>query len=929
MIALSCQRTFCDLLNRWLVTASNDKTARLWELAGQREAAKLVYVLRPPLGEGYEGILYSVAISPDSQTLAVGGWDSPDGRNNSIYLFERGSGRMVQRLRELPNVITHLVFSPDGRYLAATLGESGVRVYDTMNWRLAGEDRDYSADSFWADFDSAGRLVTSCYDGYLRLYARPAGGELQLTALERTTGGTRPFLVKFAPASSESERVAVGFSDTTKVEVYSGRDLKQLYAADTRGVDNGNLLTVAWSWDGGTLYAGGRYGYVNGDRPIRAWSNGGRGNYRDVVVAHSTVMEIIGLRGGGIIYGAQDPAFGLVSEDGRRTLFKGPDIADYRDSLTGFLLANDGAEVQFGYELFGKSPTQFRLSGRHLGAAPGTAANLRAPLIKAPGLTVSDWRNQDNPKLNGRAMNLVRDETSYSLAIELDSKQFLLGTSFFLRFFDRNGVEQWKKEISSPAWSINISGNGKLVAAAFGDGTIRWYRLSDRQELLAFFPHNDRQRWVLWTPQGYYDTSPGAEELIGWHVNNGPDQAADFFPVGKFRDIYYRPDVISRVLKTRDEAEAVRLADAEAGRKRQEAEIAKRLPPVVEIIAPADGAEVSNPTVTVRYRVRTPADAPASEVRALIDGRPVAVERRLVQAAEQVLSVTIPPRDLELALIAENQFAPSVPAVVRLKWRGRVVTEAELIKPTLYVLAVGVSRYAHPQVKQLQFAHADARDFAAAWLKQKGGLYRDVVTHVLTDEQATKDAVLDGFEWILKQTTSRDVAVIFLAGHGENDNYGSYFFCPYNIDPDKTLRTGIADEIKKTIRDVAGKVLVFLDTCRAGNALGDGTRRSGTPDLIGLINELSSAENGAMVFSAATGRQASLERREWGHGAFTLAAIEGLKGKADFTGKGKITLRSLDFYIAERVKELTGGKQAPVSPPVPKPLQDLPIAVRQ
>ena len=54
------------------------------------------------------------------------------------------------------------------------------------------------------------------------------------------------------------------------------------------------------------------------------------------------------------------------------------------------------------------------------------------------------------------------------------------------------------------------------------------------------------------------------------------------------------------------------------------------------------------------------------------------------------------------------------------------------------------------------------------------------------------------------------------------------------------------------------------------------------------------------------------ERAEWGHGAFSLALIEGLSGKADLLHKSAITVSALDYYIAERVKELTNGAQHPV-----------------
>jgi hypothetical protein len=77
---------------------------------------------------------------------------------------------------------------------------------------------------------------------------------------------------------------------------------------------------------------------------------------------------------------------------------------------------------------------------------------------------------------------------------------------------------------------VNIARNGKLVLAVYADGTVRWHRLSDGEELLALFVHNVDRRWVAWTPKGYYMASVGAETPIGWHVNQGWDKAAQFYP---------------------------------------------------------------------------------------------------------------------------------------------------------------------------------------------------------------------------------------------------------------------------------------------------------------------------------------------------------------------------------------------------------------
>ena len=64
------RRIAVDSKERFLVTASDDKSARVWDLV----TGKLLTILRPPIGDDDEGRLYAVAISPDGSTVAVGGF---------------------------------------------------------------------------------------------------------------------------------------------------------------------------------------------------------------------------------------------------------------------------------------------------------------------------------------------------------------------------------------------------------------------------------------------------------------------------------------------------------------------------------------------------------------------------------------------------------------------------------------------------------------------------------------------------------------------------------------------------------------------------------------------------------------------------------------------------------------------------------------
>ena len=115
---------------------------------------------------------------------------------------------------------------------------------------------------------------------------------------------------------------------------------------------------------------------------------------------------------------------------------------------------------------------------------------------------------------------------------------------------------------------------------------------------------------------GYYDASAGAEDLIGWHVNNGKDAAADFYPAMKFRNTAYRPDVVGLILTTLDESLALAKANEESGRNRPQLNVGQTLPPVVSILSPADGVEVASSEITVRYLVRSPSGAEVTGIKA-------------------------------------------------------------------------------------------------------------------------------------------------------------------------------------------------------------------------------------------------------------------------------------------------------------------------
>jgi len=907
-----------DAQNQFIVTGSQDKTVRLWELS----TGRLLKIFRPPIGEGPWGMIFAVAISPDGETIACGGRTESGEAYRSVYLFDRESGKLVRRIRGLSDNLLGLAYSKDGKFLLAGMqGNGGIRIYRTSDYSIAGAD--HLEDFHRGDFDEGGRLVTASKDGFVRLY----GSDFKLLMKKKAPDGFSPRSVCFSPDGS---KIAVSFynlqSLNGKIDVLSGKDLSYQYSPETGGFAKGFFGPVCWSTDGKFLYAakGAWTPFI-----IRKWTEGGKGPHKDFAAAEHYLMAILPLTHGGVVFCSANPSFGILDASDKRVLNMTPPIADYRWAPTEFLVSKRGDWIQFFYERFGKSPARFSVTERSLMAYPALETGLWPPVTQAPGLNITDWKDTASPKLNGKPLDFVRDDFSRGVAISPEKDTFLIGSNWFLYLFDRQGIQKWVIRVPGQAFAVNISGDGRFALAALGDGTVRWYRMKDGKELLALFPHADKKRWILWTPSGYYDASPGAEELIGWHVNNGNDQAADFFLISRFRPTYYRPDVVAKTLEMLDEAEAIRLANKESGKKAQEVSVAKIFPPVVNILSPKDGSETSAKEIEVRFEVRSPSGEPVTGVKVLVDGRPIGRGLTIKEIQKdrgiRTARAPIPEKDTEISIIAENKYAASEPATVSLKWSGKVKEEEFTVKPKLYVLAIGVSKYENKDLT-LQYASKDAKDFAASFLLQKGGLYRDVVVKVLADEKATKDEIIDGFDWISKETTSKDVALVFLAGHGINDSGGVYYFLPVNANLERLRRTAVPfTEMKNTVASLAGKTILFIDTCHAGNVMG---ARALAPDITGVVNELASAENGAVVFASSTGKQYSFEDANWGNGAFTKAVVEGIEGRADYTGKGKITINMLDLYISERVKELTKGKQTPATAK-PQTIPDFPLVLKK
>ena len=917
------------------VTGSEDKTVRVWSLPNGR----LLRTLRVPIGPDNGGKIYAVAVSPDAHWVAAGGYDAQADatKEHFVSVFDAASGVLAARVGPFAGPIFHLAFSPDGRWLAATgAADIGLKVVEAQTWRIVVEDRAYGGDSYGAAFARDGRLYTVALDGKLRAY-RP-GPEFRKDAETVTKGGKLPFSVAIDP---RGELAAVGFDDIGAqiVDVYSTSTLSFAFSADNRGAGNGLIRNVAWSGNGNSLFVGGAR-YRPSDNvfggTLVTFDRYGKRIGNPLLLGDDWITSLQPCRDG-VAAGSMAADFGLVDGNNQITLWKASVAPEMRDKVgQAFTIAPDAKQVRFGLGAGAENSVLFDLGQATLTSAPDPVLGLHAPDVE--GLPVGNWRNSRRPTLAGNPFaTLHQFETSHALAIRPDHAGFVLATEGRLRAFDAQGRQLWERPGPSRVWGVNISDDGRIILAAYRDGTIRWHRWSDGAELLALFVNRRTKTWVAWTPSGYYKASPGGEDLIGWNVNRGWSEAADFFPASKFHDKYARADIVDRVLDALDEGEAIRQADLARPQKAEaQAPIIEDLPPVLSILSPADDAHVDTANLAIEYLVRSPSGTPIDSVEAVINGTPagsratgddggvkkcIAESHGLgrttgaLQGCRGSLAITLPPGVTEIGVFARAGAKSSDLAEIRVARTGPPTPAEMATKPKLYALVAGISNYADPAYK-LEFAAKDAHDFAGSLANQNGALYSEVNIKLLVDKDATAVAIKDGLDWLTHQVTEHDVGIVYLAGHGIVDERNRFYFLAADSDSQRLRATAVAkDDISDALDGLAGKALLFLDACHSGSMVSAG-RRS-TFDNNDVVNDFLHSERGVVVFAASTGRQVSMEDPSWGNGAFTKALVEGLGAPgvpalAKIAGDNTITPALLDAYIARRVKALTDGKQSPV-----------------
>ena len=257
--------------------------------------------------------------------------------------------------------------------------------------------------------------------------------------------------------------------------------------------------------------------------------------------------------------------------------------------------------------------------------------------------------------------------------------------------------------------------------------------------------------------------------------------------------------------------------------------------------------------------------------------------------------------------------------------RRREAAVSPQFKGRKYALVIGISkyRYAVDGLNNLEYADADARAIREFLQQPQGGNFAPADMLFLENADATILDVRSALERFLPRAGPEDLVFLFIAGHGAPDPYAPrnlYFLMNDTKVADMPNTALPMSELQELLdnRVRAQRVVVFVDTCHSagisGTTLVTGRQLVQTENnIFNLYAANLFRETGRAVLTSSDVNEISRESPKWGggHGIFTWALLEGLRGEADANKDRLITAGELFDFVSNHVRIATAFRQNP------------------
>jgi len=464
-----------------IISGSGDKTIRVWDIISGKELAVL---------KGHNGDISAVAITPDGQNIVSASWDK------TIRIWDINYGEQLATLQGHEDGVISVAITPDGQNIVSASWDNTIRIWDLVSGVelkvLKGHDLGVISVAITPDGQN---IVSGSWDNTIRVWN--IAGEL-LKVLKGHQD--RVWSVKITP---DGQKIVSGSGDKT-IKVWSlfGEQL-----AEYKGHESG-VLSVGISPDGKTIIS------ASDDRTIRLWDMSAQ--EPKIVGLHElgVISVAISPDGQKIVSGSADKTIRLwdISQD-KLTVFKG-----HESTINSVAITPDGQKIVSGSD--DQTIRLWDMSGKQLEVLKGHQAGVISVAISADGKKIVSGSLDNTIRLwdmSGKELAVFEGHEGavVSVAISPDGKQIVSGS-------DDGTVRLWSisgEELAvftgheSGVYSVAISPDGQKIVSGSLDNKIRIWNLAG-QPLAILRGHENYVRFVAITPDGKNIVSASQDNTI-------------------------------------------------------------------------------------------------------------------------------------------------------------------------------------------------------------------------------------------------------------------------------------------------------------------------------------------------------------------------------------------------------------------------------
>ena len=232
-----------------IISASDDKSVRVWDSATGREKRKIL----GQIGAGSEGKIYAMALSPNEEFLAIGGFMGEghgvnDDLVGSIRIYNYKTGKLLKVLKSHTNVVHDLSFSKDGRYLISGSADKTAIIWSAKSFGLLDTITFHKREVYAVKIIKKANgyfAITAGYDNRIALY--------NMQTKEVIKSDKKPYKLQFLAVSKEHIAVC-GFGKEIQIYDYNLNPINTIHSKTTP-------FGLAYSLDGEFLIAGFSFEY--------------------------------------------------------------------------------------------------------------------------------------------------------------------------------------------------------------------------------------------------------------------------------------------------------------------------------------------------------------------------------------------------------------------------------------------------------------------------------------------------------------------------------------------------------------------------------------------------------------------------------------------------------------------------------------------